>query len=80
MSNAKFIDAVENNNIDIVLQMIDEVKGNSEGLYKLLTSRNGLLRFTPLMIAVRRDYIEISGTVEEYNNKKEIIANEIVKK
>tara|TARA_Y100000389_G_scaffold138376_1_gene136101 strand:- start:901 stop:4956 length:4056 start_codon:yes stop_codon:yes gene_type:complete len=60
MSNARFIDAVENNNIDIVLQMIDEVKGNPEGLYKLLTSRNGLLRFTPLMIAVRRDYIEIS--------------------
>jgi len=26
------------------------------------------------------DYIEISGTVEEYNNKKEIIANQIVKK
>ena len=26
------------------------------------------------------DYVEISGTVEEYNNEKEIIANKIVKK
>jgi len=26
------------------------------------------------------DYVEISGTVEEYNNEKEIIANQIVKK
>jgi len=58
--SAKFIDAVEKNNIDIVLQMIEEVKGNPERLYKLLTSRNGQLRFTPLMIAVRRDYIEIT--------------------
>ena len=35
----KFIEAVENNNIDLVLQMIDAVRNDPEELYKLLEAR-----------------------------------------
>ena len=57
----KFIEAVENNNIDLVLQMIDAVKNDPEELYKLLEARKttNSLRTTPLIIAVKGKYTEI---------------------
>ena len=58
---AKFIEAVENNNIDLVLQMIDAVRNDPEELYKLLEARKttNSLRTTPLIIAVKEKYTEI---------------------
>ena len=55
----KFIEAVENNNIDLVLQMIDAVKNDPEELYRFLEAEEISLTTTPLLIAVKGKYTEI---------------------
>ena len=56
-----FIEVVEANNIDIVLQIIDSVRDKKISLNKLLsaTQTSSSLKITPLIMAVKNQYKEI---------------------